>query len=1295
MIKVFEPFQSKIKLHIRRDFLQELWDRYVPASWEAYDHISLIYLKNTPGQAEEGPDQVRLLVELVLKNLFVQVNLNRNPMLVTQNAISTSLQYTMKSCLTQLKSTGLQVYQSLNRYISFVLQAEEEYKRYEVWKQDDRMIRQMEREYKILEQLSRGLRELVVERAAGAERNLGNELFGSMSEPEYRVFAKSMVWQERKQIIEYIRSCSQAQYRQITGRLARNAGLYSEILSGRRTDGLENRSGSEKERLSEDRSGSEKGRLSEDRNGSEKERLSEDRNGSEKERLSKNGSILQMDQVSGNGPESEERRVSVDQHIPELKNVSGTAGTTGADDVPESPAADGVTSRERLIQWIEEYFSQEEFWEFYHKVLFPGNQMYSENSEVVSENRISVEGLELLPEELLVWRESGAQMTVYLNRLGDEKFRRVWKKIRESALNAYENQEPDLKTYEMQEAAIKTVNQQDTDFFQEQIPGEKEGLDTWTVFRKLSGRFAEMRRKRLIEVTEELQNLVLKTRTWKETEIQEQTTDFQTALQHKDIQDSGHSDQMIEKLMSVVKTAAAVTEGSPRLFEVQSLQDEILRICEETERILEVQKARIAEHEFKALNAYQDILDLRERIWDALPQEAEFSDRDELQREGNYSDWDEPRRETEYFAREALQRESGQFVQEALQRESEEFVQDTLQRESGQFAQDALQRESGYLAQDALRRETEYSVRDGQQESGDDERIFRHKYRELYLSERAVGKLRDWSRTLLAESGSGYRENIKTAGRDQISPELETRPKRNAEQIDRSNRSQQPEKSAEMTLQRSVFHESQGDMEHVSQEDRDELRRFVEQIQGHGGQPPLRIQYRESSFHNPSVRELVRAIRQMDGKQYLVFVRVLSDMLRIQQQVVRKWTEKHPNEHPEEQRILDVEKIFRAYYGNQITEEEVRELREWSEQLLMGSKPVQPEERPEAESISQEKAEGSDSLPEDLQTEIIRQQIQIAKDRSELHQLVEQVNHYAGEAVRLEYREESLQNPSIRRLIRHIRELNEEQHRLFVRQLSEMIGFRQRMPLWQRNSRDGSAYSEASGDGILQSSQTGGDGILQSSQTGRDGILQSSQTGGDEIFQSFGPGILRYGQSRSGSLVFYAEGNSPENQSLRFRHRLVQKIYEIYPELSHRIQEYEVHRVRRYEEEARRLQSGGVGAGLRLINASEETGTSTYQEPSLLPVSRMSEERQELEHALSRERMHNGRETRDSQIQEERMRMKSAQAQLEVRLKQVEQQLKQTERLSNGKEDVRETAEKIKKLLHEELHLEKLRRGLI
>ena len=57
--------------------------------------------------------------------------------------------------------------------------------------------------------------------------------------------------------------------------------------------------------------------------------------------------------------------------------------------------------------------------------------------------------------------------------------------------------------------------------------------------------------------------------------------------------------------------------------------------------------------------------------------------------------------------------------------------------------------------------------------------------------------------------------------------------------------------------------------------------------------------------------------------------------------------------------------------------------------------------------------------------------------------------------------------------------------------------------------------------------------------------------------------------------------------------------------------------------------------------------------------------------------------------------MKSAQGQLDKKLKEVETQLRKVESRAKAKEDVSAFADQVKKQLYEELHIEKLRRGLI
>lgn len=64
-------------------------------------------------------------------------------------------------------------------------------------------------------------------------------------------------------------------------------------------------------------------------------------------------------------------------------------------------------------------------------------------------------------------------------------------------------------------------------------------------------------------------------------------------------------------------------------------------------------------------------------------------------------------------------------------------------------------------------------------------------------------------------------------------------------------------------------------------------------------------------------------------------------------------------------------------------------------------------------------------------------------------------------------------------------------------------------------------------------------------------------------------------------------------------------------------------------------------------------------------------------------------------MQEEAAQLKSAQEQLDRKLKEVETQLQKVETAAKAREDVRAFAEKVKSQLYEELHVEKLRRGLV
>lgn len=87
---------------------------------------------------------------------------------------------------------------------------------------------------------------------------------------------------------------------------------------------------------------------------------------------------------------------------------------------------------------------------------------------------------------------------------------------------------------------------------------------------------------------------------------------------------------------------------------------------------------------------------------------------------------------------------------------------------------------------------------------------------------------------------------------------------------------------------------------------------------------------------------------------------------------------------------------------------------------------------------------------------------------------------------------------------------------------------------------------------------------------------------------------------------------------------------------------------------------------------------------------------QELEYSVQKASASEDDQQRNElRMQRENAQIKSAQEQLDKKLKEVEHQLKKVEDSTKVKEDVRTFAEQVKQQLYEELHVEKLRRGLI
>lgn len=193
MIKTFEPFQSKIQLHIETGFLQRLWDRYVPVSSDSYDRISLIYLKGNHKAEEEPERQIQLIVNMILKNTLLQMNLKENQMLLTQNMVSRSLAFSTRLYLEQLKRADINVYRSLKRHIAYMEGRAEGDRRYRGWQKENQSLERVMKEYQILSDFSKRLTEFISVQSVEIEKQYAKELLKSLKkEKEFRTLLKNI-----------------------------------------------------------------------------------------------------------------------------------------------------------------------------------------------------------------------------------------------------------------------------------------------------------------------------------------------------------------------------------------------------------------------------------------------------------------------------------------------------------------------------------------------------------------------------------------------------------------------------------------------------------------------------------------------------------------------------------------------------------------------------------------------------------------------------------------------------------------------------------------------------------------------------------------------------------------------------------------------------------------------------------------------------------------------------------------------------------------------------------------------
>ncbi len=345
---------------------------------------------------------------------------------------------------------------------------------------------------------------------------------------------------------------------------------------------------------------------------------------------------------------------------------------------------------------------------------------------------------------------------------------------------------------------------------------------------------------------------------------------------------------------------------------------------------------------------------------------------------------------------------------------------------------------------------------------------------------------------------------------------------------------------------------------------------------------------------------------------------------------------------------------------------------------------LQQERAGDTGSLQQERAGDTGNLQqEDVQTDIIRRQIEAAKDKNNLRQLIVQINHQAfsrqdTQEDILVYADSQLHALPVKDLLRYLRELDERQYGEFVRQMSQVMGIQWQLHTAQEKTKD-DAENPQEGAGLNYLQPQGRAEEMQ----GETYYLQPQERA----------------EEMQGETYYLQPQGRAGNQQAEVSHIAMrqtedsQRLAAAYPELAVRIQEFERqrHQLTQKSMQAARQEFFYQPPQQDTAPQAADAGELDLRQ-AVLPISGAKELQYSMQNAFVSEEEQQQDKMR---MREETIQMKSAQEQLGKKLQEMETQLRKVETAANAKEDVRAFADQVKRQLYEELHVEKLRRGLI
>lgn len=390
-----------------------------------------------------------------------------------------------------------------------------------------------------------------------------------------------------------------------------------------------------------------------------------------------------------------------------------------------------------------------------------------------------------------------------------------------------------------------------------------------------------------------------------------------------------------------------------------------------------------------------------------------------------------------------------------------------------------------------------------------------------------------------------------------------------------------------------------------------------------------------------------------------------------------------------------------------------RELWEWGESLLFH--PEQGQEWENGDILSgqwqNERFPSQNESQEDLQIQLIRHQIEGAKDKNSLQQLMVQMNHQTEDRFHLVYADSQLDMVPIQNLLRHIRTLDEKQYGILVKELSRITEIQWAMYGEQTGEQTVLSMEKYDPEISLEHKQEAAPYKMSVPFEGKSEEKQSLPEKAQNLPDLEKTKTVRYsGSDAYPGLIFYIQGYERQRR-LRMQEYTNNILF-----LDERGEEHLLlnnssagihNRSEGMEDERGEEHLFLNNSSVSIHNRSEGIEQVSEPVPEHEPViqnrnfwgyGRELDSQFMTKLTYSTEKNHiSDQEQRwaKTRMQQETMQIKSAQAQLDQKLKEVEAELKKVENAAQAKEDVRAFAEQVKKHLYEELHVEKLRRGLV